>query len=343
MHINNEYVKDGEVEPKELFVQTDITEKVEEFSEGIEERINNMLEIINSKKEPECSIGVYCDDPYECGLKDECWEDVPEESVFEFYRMLKKKCFELYDKGITQIKDVPESTKLNNKQAIQKRLACDRGKHIDKKEIKNFLKNLEYPIYYLDFETINPAIPRFDGMKPYQRIPFQYSLHIQEKPNSKPKHISFLADGTDDPRLKLLQSLKDNLGNKGSILVWHQSFEKGVLRECCEAFPEYKEWGNDILNRIKDLMDVFKDFDYYNPQQKGSASIKAVLPVMSKLKYDGLDISKGDIAGLRWEGVIFGDADKKEKNRVMKALEKYCELDTLAEVEILRELGKVVN
>ena len=349
MHINNQYIKKGAIEPKELFVQTDITEKVEEFSIGIEERINNMIKIISSKKEPTCSIGIYCSDPYECDLKEECWTQIPEGSVFEFYRMLKKKCFELYSKGITQIKDTPENIKLNDKQAIQRRLACDKGTHINKKEIKNFLNNLVYPIYYLDFETINPAIPKFDGMKPYQKIPFQFSLHIQEKPNpttNKPKHISFLADGTSDPRPKLLQSLKDNLKDKGTILVYNQSFEKSVLTECSNAFPEFKEWNNkNILPRIKDLLDVFKNFNYYNPQQKGSASIKAVLPTLSNLKYDNLDIKKGDIASLEWERVIFGfdgeKVSKAEKDNVMKALEKYCELDTLAEVEIVGALGKL--
>ena len=208
MHINNEYVKNGEIEPKDLFIQADITEQVKEFSEGIEERIENMLKIIKSKDEPKCSIGIHCSKPYDCPLMDECWKDVPEGSVFEFYRMFKKKCFELHDNGIVCINDVPEDIVLNDKQKIQRRLAFDGGKHIDKLGIKNFLNNLKYPIYYLDFETINPAIPKYDGMKPYRRIPFQFSLHIQEKPNGKLKHISFLAEGVSDPRPKFMQSLK---------------------------------------------------------------------------------------------------------------------------------------
>ena len=131
MHINNQYIKKGEVEPKELFIQTDITEKIEEFSEGIEDRIENMLKIINSKEEPKCSIGVHCSDPYDCPLMDECWKDVPKGSVFEFYRMFKKKCFELHDGGIVCLNEVPEDIKLNDKQKIQRRLAFDGGKYVD--------------------------------------------------------------------------------------------------------------------------------------------------------------------------------------------------------------------
>jgi len=357
MHVNNAYVKKGEIEPKELFVQTDVTKEVEKFSKGIEKRIENMLKIINSKKEPKCSIGVYCSDPYDCDLKNKCWIDVPEGNVFEFYGMLKKKCFELYDGGIVRIKDVSEDIRLNDKQMIQRRLASDGGKHTDKKQIQNFLNNLKYPIYYLDFETINPAIPKFDGMKPYQRIPFQFSLHIQKEEGGKLKHISFLADGVDDPRPKFLESLKENLGSEGSVLVYNQSFEKGVLRECCDAFPEFEEWyeGN-ILPRIKDLWDVFRNFYYYDSEQKGSASIKAVLPVMSDLSYEGMEIGKGDLASLEWERVVFGLGGSEggsggggsgvavgEKKKIMKALEKYCELDTLAEHEIILGLRKAVG
>ncbi len=344
MHINNQYVKSGEIEPKELFIQADITEQVKEFSEGLEERIENMLKIIKSKNEPKCSIGIHCSKPYDCPLIDECWKDVPKDSVFEFYRMFKKKCFELHDGGIVCMNEVPEDIKLNDKQKIQRRLAFDGGKHIDKLGIKNFLKNLQYPIYYLDFETINPAIPKYDGMKPYQRIPFQFSLHIQDKPNGKLEHISFLAEGVSDPRPKFIQALKDNLGEKGSILVYNQAFEKGVMNECSNALPEFKEWyEKNILPRIKDLWDVFKNFSYYDPKQKGSTSIKYVLPVLSNLSYNELDIRNGMTASLEYERITYNNVLEKERLKVRKALEKYCGLDTLAEVEIVRALGKIIK
>lgn len=340
MHINNEYVKSGEIEPKELFVQTDITEKVLEFSEGIEERIESMFDIIKGS-EPEFSVDDILTIEYENICLDEFMKNLPEDNIFEMYRMFKKKKVELYKSGIIKMKDVPESVKLNDKQKIQRRLAFDGGKNIDKQEIKNFLNNLKYPIYYLDFETINPAIPKFNGMKPYQRIPFQFSLHIQEKQGGKLKHLSFLAEGMSDPRPKFMQSLKDNLGKEGSILVYNQGFEKGVLNECSDALPEFKEWyEKNILPRIKDLWDVFKGFYYYDPKQKGSASIKKVLPVLSNLKYDDLEIKGGASASLEYERVTYGQVEEKERLKVREALERYCELDTLAEVEIVRGLGE---
>jgi len=243
------------------------------------------------------------------------------------------------------LNDVPEDVKLNDKQKIQRRLAFDGGKHIDKEAIKNFLGNLKYPIYYLDFETINPAIPKFDGMKPYQRIPFQFSLHVQKKEGGECEHISFLADGTDDPRPKFMQALKDGLGKKGSVLVYNQGFEKGVMNEGATAFPEFREWyDGNIEPRVKDLLDVFRDFSYYDPKQKGSASIKAVLPVLSDLSYKDLDIGEGMLASLEYERVTYDPSvSDEDRAKVRENLEKYCALDTLAEVEIVKVLGEVVK
>ena len=343
MHINNEYIKKGEIEPKELFVQTEITEKVLEFSEDIEERIESMFKIIKDS-EPEFCVEDILTIEYDNFCLDEFMSNLPEANVFEMYRMFKSKRVELYKEGCIKIRDIPEDVRLNSKQEIQRRLAFDGGKHIDKLGIKNFLNNLKYPIYYLDFETINPTIPKFDGMKPYQRIPFQFSLHIQEKPNGKLKHISFLAEGISDSRPKFMQALKDNLAEKGSVLVYNQSFEKGVMNECSDALPEFKEWyEKNILPRIKDLWDVFKGFYYYDPKQKGSASIKVVLSVLSDLKYDDLEIKNGTTASLEYERITYDETDETEMLKVRKALEKYCELDTLAEVEIVKGLNGVIG
>lgn len=342
MHINNEYCFDGQIEPSELFVQTDITEKVEEFSEGLEPRIKQMIEIINGA-EPEFSVDDILTTEYSNVCLDEFMGSLPNDSIFEFYRMKKIGKVELYKDGCKLMKDVPEDVKLSGKQQIQRRLANDGGKHVDKIGIKNFLKNLKYPIYYLDFETINPALPKFDGMKPYQRIPFQFSLHIQSK-SGKIRHISFLADGVDDPRPKFMQMLRGNLKKRGSVLVYNQGFEKSVMNECATAFPEFREWYDEnILPRVKDLWDVFRNFYYYDPKQKGSASIKAVLPVLSDLSYKDLDINRGDFASYEYERVTFDPSvSEQDRARVRADLEKYCELDTLAEVEIIDGLREIV-
>ena len=343
MHINNGYVKSGEVEPKELFTQTDITEDIGEYSKGLKINIERMFEIIEGD-EPEFSVDNILTIEYDNICKDEFMASLPAGNIFEFYRMLKKKAVGLYKDGYKTMKDVPESVKLNKKQVIQKRLSYEGGVHIAKQEIEEFLETLEYPIYYLDFETVNPILPKFDGMKAYQRIPFQFSLHIQEEKDGELKHVSFLAEGISDPRQNFMQALKDNLGETGSILVYNQGFEKGVMNECATAFPEFMSWYEEtILDRIKDLWDVFRNFDYYDPKQKGSASIKYVLPVMSDLTYKKLEhVKKGDQASYEYERVTYGDVDEEERQKIRDALEKYCELDTLAEVKIINRLYEII-
>ncbi len=346
MHVNNEYVLDKEIIPEDFFVKTDISEKVEEFSIGIKERISKMFRIIESE-EPLFDVQDIKKIEYGNFLLDGFMDSLPENNVFEFYRIRKDKAIKFFEEGIISMGDIPDNIKLNDKQKIQKEV-CLNEKHVNKEKIKSFLDDLNYPLYYLDFETINPCIPKFQGMRPYQRIPFQFSLHIQkEKEENKERleHIGFLASGKGDPRLKFLQSLKDNLGERGDIIVYNQSFEKGVLRECVEAFPEFKDWyENNIEPRIKDLWDVFKNFWFYHRNQKGSASIKAVLPLFSDLNYKELDIGKGDKASYEWERITFlEDVSEDVEKKVRGDLEKYCELDTLAEFEIIKGLWEEVG
>jgi hypothetical protein len=216
------------------------------------------------------------------------------------------------------------------------------GIHKDEKQIRHFLENLQYPIYYLDFETINTAIPKFDNSKPYQQIPFQYSLHVQNERDGELKHISFLAEGMDDPRKNFMQSLKENLGDYGDILVYNQRFEKMILNQSSDTFLEFKIWNDEnVLPRIKDLYDIFGKFWYYDSKQNGSASIKVVLPVLSDLSYSDLDIRKGDVASREFERVTYNNVSEEDRQKVRADLKKYCELDTLAEVKIIEALYKI--
>jgi len=341
MHVNNQYIKNGEIEPRELFIISDISEEVNEKINGIEDRIFDMFKIIKSRKKPGTCLGTYCQNPYTCSMMQECWQNLPDENVFDLYSG-GKRSFELYDRGILELKDIPKDFKLNEKQKIQVECAeCGKPKVISEK-IKEFLNTLKYPIYCLDFETMGNALPRFDGTRPYQQIPFQFSLHIQDKPGAKPRHVSFLADGTDDPRPKLLQELKDSLGEKGSIVVYNQGFEERIILACMEAFPEFKNWGEKIIKRMIDLLHPFRQFHFYHPMQKGSASLKAVLPAITDLKYKGLDIADGQTASREYERVTFGQVSEKEKEKVRKQLEEYCGLDTLAEVRIIDRLWGIV-
>ncbi len=337
--INSGYVKNGEIDPHGLFNIHDITDQVMIISEGLENRIDTMLETIKSEACPEVSIGRYCREPYECPLA-ECWEFLPDNSIFDL-RGGKTKQFSLYEQGILSIKDIPDHIVLSRQQKIQKECVITGDTHIEKEEIQQFLNRLEYPLYYLDFETIGLAIPIYDSTRPYQTIPFQFSLHIVENNGSDPVHYSFLAEGIDDPRSQLLSKLQELLGSKGSIIAYHSGFEEGVLRELVEAFSEYRDWLEGILVRIVDLLTPFSSFHYYNASQKDTASLKKVLPAVTGKSYEEMGIGAGMDASIAYERITYGNATEEEITSVRADLVKYCKLDTegmIWIVERLREL-----
>jgi len=338
--INNQYVKDGEIDPEGLLNIHDVTDHVEEASVGIQDKINGILEVINQETCPEMIIGPHCRDPYECPLTD-CWDPLPEHNIFTLYYG-GKKSFEMYSSGIVTVGEIPDGYKLNAKQHIQQACVASGEPHVDREAIHGFLSSLEYPLYYLDFETIGPAVPLFDGVRPYQNIPFQFSLHVVKDQFSQPEHFSFLANGTDDPRPALLSELQKALGNSGSIIAYNKGFEEGILRDLAQAFPKYSNWVAQVCDRLVDLLLPFSSFYYYHPSQKGTASLKAVLPAITGRGYDDLDITDGQVASVTFLAATYGEMPEEDRTKVMGDLEQYCGRDTegmIWIVERLRELS----
>ena len=340
MHINNKYVRKGKIDPKQLFIIEDITEQVNQEITGIQDRIKELFKAINKPKCPEIKIGPFCSKPYECALTHECW-NFEDNSVFKLYSDTKKG-FELFDNGITNIKDIPDDYKLTTNQQIQKTCEKTKKPFIDQERIKGFLNSLKYPLYYLDFETYSTTIPLYDDLKPYQQLPFQFSLHIQEK-NGEITHKEFLAEGKGDPRKEIMKALKESLGEKGHIIVYNQGFEIGRLREMAEVIPGYKAWTESIIQRITDLLVPFRKFYYYSPKQQGSASLKKVLPAITGKDYSHLEISEGETASLQYLNITHGEVTEEEKKKVRKQLLEYCCLDTEGMVWIVDELRKLAG
>jgi len=335
-YINNQYVKKGEINPEQLFALQDVSDEVAAVGEGIRDRIAEMLEVIGSPSCPEATIGPHCSDPYPCPLT-ACWEGLPEHNVFTLYRG-GKKSDELYRGEVVNLADIPAGCKLNDKQRIQCACVVSGQPYIDKESIREFLSSLKYPLYYLDFETISTAVPLFDGTRSYQKIPFQLSLHVQDTPGVKTQHHGYLANGPQDPRPELLAHLREVIGNEGSIVVYNQSFEEGVLRDLGMAFPGYREWSVLVTGRMIDLISPFRSFDYYHPQQKGSASIKSVLPAITGKGYEELAIADGETASIAFMGITYGEASDEERQRVRSDLIAYCGLDTEGMTRIVEQL-----
>ena len=339
--INNQYVRDGEIDPEGLFNTINVTDKAEEASAGIQDRIDGILEVINRETCPEMIIGPHCRDPYECPLTD-CWDILPDHNVFSLYYG-GKKSFAMYNSGILTIGEITDDYKLNDKQRIQQACVVSGESHIDKEAIKKFLASLEYPLYYLDFETIGLAIPLFDGVRPYQNVPFQFSVHVMQDEQSDPVHHSYLTSSTGDPRPGLLAELKKVMGDSGSIIAYNKGFEEGCLRDMAGAFSEYQDWIDQVGRRLVDLLVPFRNFDYYHPAQKGSASLKAVLPAITGRGYDDLDISDGQVASVAFLAATYGDMPEEDRAKVMNNLEHYCGRDTEGMIWIVEKLKELTD
>jgi hypothetical protein len=344
IYINNQYVRHGEIDPKQLFIIEDVTDRLEEYARGMEKNIESMLSCVDSGICPDGVIGRNCDTPYPCGLKTECWAHLPEQHVMTL-SYGKKLGEELMARGILDIRDIPADIELNDKQRIQRDCAICREPHVKPSEVRGFLKKLEYPLYFMDFETFQTAIPLYDGTKPYQQIPFQFSLHVVYAPGALSEHYSYLHDGQDDPRPRFLEELSQVIGTKGSMLVYFQAFEEGRLKEAAEVFPQHRQWIENARTRMVDLLAPFKGFLYYHPDQCGSASLKQVMPALTGISYDELEINEGSLASARYLEATFGISGKEvthqERQKIRQDLLVYCGQDTGGMVEVLKRLGEI--
>jgi hypothetical protein len=339
MHINNKYVRDGEIDPTQLFSTVDITDEVMLSLGSIPRRIDEMIDIITGSECPEIGIGPHCNDPYPCPIT-ECWDDLPEHHIFTLYYG-GRKSHELYDKGVLSVTEIPEDYRLNEKQQIQQACITSREVYCDQEAIRDFLDNLKYPLHFLDFETINPAIPLFDGTRPYQQIPFQYSLHVQDAPGDALRHHAYLANGPSDPRPKLIDRLHEGVGDRGSVMVYNKAFEEGILRDLGRTFSDFSSWIEEMISRISDLILPFRAFHYYHPSQRGSCSLKSVLPALTGSGYDELAISDGEDASLSFLTITYGDMPEEEKAGTREALLEYCALDTEGMASIIKQLDQI--
>jgi len=314
MHIDNTYIRRGDIELDKLFKKEDLTEQADELIPGIEKRIQAMLEIISAPEAPAVETGEQCNKWSGCPLCEVCFTD-PEDYL-----------------------------RLKLRRAIQIESHRTGKPHVDREALREFIGRLRYPLYFLDFETISPAIPIYDLTSPYEVVPFQFSLHVQEKDVGDPVHYSFIAPGDVDPRPGILSKLERLLGTSGSIVAYAADYEKRCLDRAADVYPEYDEWFESVRDRFVDLWEPFRRLDFYSPKQNGSTSMKEVLPALTGHGYDKMEISDGETASREYMRVTFGGgADKKDRAEVLSALEKYCALDTGGMVEIINELGKKVG
>lgn len=338
VHLNTDYVRHGELDLSELFTTVSLKEKVLEMQVEVKTRISILKNMLSNGEQPAIEIGPHCSNPFNCSFMGHCWKDVPDYSVFDIVRLNATKKFNLFNHGIIEIDDIPDDAPLNDKQWLQVVAERENKTFIESDMIRKFISRLEYPLYFMDFETFMSPIPLFDDSQPYRQICFQYSLHLIEKPGGELLHFEYLGTPPTDPRLGFVKSLIENCGTSGTVLTYNKGFETGRLKELAMIYPEHAIALYSIINRVDDLMEPFQKMYYYTPEMRGSYSIKKVLPaVVPELSYKDLEINNGGLASNAYFKMqTMSDNDELLKTR--KNLLDYCKMDTYAMVKILEKL-----
>ncbi len=344
--LNSDYVREGELDMNRLFVITDMSERIEAAFQQVEINQQSALSIANNDEEPVIDLSESCKKPYDCGFIQYCMSHIPKPSVFDLYRMNFSKKLEYYYNDKITFEDIKDED-LTPVRRIQVDSVLNDEPHINLENIKTFLKTITYPLYFLDFESMQFAIPPYDGMKPFQQICFQYSLHIIEYEGGPLLHKEHLGVSGTDPRKPLAQQLCEDIPMGVCTLVYNKSFECTRLKEMADFIPELSEHLLDIRDHIVDLLVPFQKGDYYLPSMGGSFSIKRVLPSLfpddPTLDYHNLSggVQNGNDAMTIFPKIQNMTPD--EQARTCKALLEYCCLDTYAMVKVYDKLIEVVN
>ena len=343
IYVNREFVKKGKVDVKKLTNIADLTDKVSRRITQTESNIKEALKVMKLSKLPNLS-------PSLCGMSSlgkwlDIYKSLTSLDDYNIYNLCSpgiRRIKDFQDMGIEKIEDIPDDYTLSEKQKLQVLATKENRDLIDKAEIARFLNEFTYPLYFLDYETMSEVVPCFDGLSPYNQLPFQYSLHVLESPTTEIKHFEFLHSDNNNPAKAISESLKKNIGEEGTILVWNEGFEKGCNILLGNLVSEHEDFFASVNERIKDLMLPFSKGHYVHKDFFGSASLKKVLPVLvPELSYKNLGIQEGGTAQIIWMETILEGKRKNEKEKILKDLKEYCKLDTLAMVRIFEKIRQL--
>ena len=350
VYINNKYIRQEELDLNKLFNIEDVTEitktKKQEIKNNIYE-LNKYMEE-NKENEPKDDIGIKCFKPYECEFWEYCTRNLPKPNVFDIKGgMHLDKKFEKYYEGKISFEDL-QNENLNPKYLEQIEFELnDLQSKIDKEEIKEIMKSLKYPLYFLDYETYQVAIPEINGTKPYQQLPFQYSLHIIKEEGAEIEHREFLADINDEDFIRhFAESLIKDIPDNGSVIIYNKAFEPARNREIAKMYPDLEDELERINRNMVDFLEPFKQRKYYTKEMQGSASIKYVLPALypndPELDYHNLPVVHN--GGEASEAFLsLKEKSKEEQEKIRQGLLVYCKLDTYAMVKIWMKFNEIIK
>ncbi|MDC0407376.1 DUF2779 domain-containing protein [Candidatus Thioglobus sp.] len=348
--LNTDYVRSGELDIKQLFTHVKVTSEVLALQGNIPANLGKFRDLLtDGLNEPDIDIGWHCKNPHECDAMDYCWQQqrgIPEYSVFNIFSLTKtSKALGLYQQGIVDIKDIPDDMKLTDKQKAKVDAWKAQKGVINKDAIKSFVDSINYPIYHFDFETLGPAIPSLEGMKPYEKYPFQYSLHIEQEDGSL-EHKEYLAIPGQDPREEIVKRMVEDIPTDACVMAFNISFEKSIIRTLANNYPDHKTHLMNIHDNFIDLEIPFQNGDYWMPSMQGHYGLKYALPATvpeMKEAYPDLDSVHNGTDAMAMFKKLGEATDFDEIAKIKSALLEYCKLDTYAMVKILNNLKVLIK
>lgn len=338
LHVNREYLYDGQkLDLEALFTFKNLKQQVVEMQEEIAARVKGLKSMLGQARPPAIDPSRHCHKPYSCEFFHHCKRRTPDHWVLQLSGIQQDRIDELAMMGILDIRDIPESYQLSPLQARIRECVINNAEYVGA-HVGTALQQYEYPIHFLDFETVSPAIPRYANTRPYQMLPFQWSDHILSE-NGTLAHKAYLCDEDKDPREEVARTLIESLGDRGSICTY-TTFENQVISHLADHLPPYRDQLQGLLGRCRDLFAEIRR-GYYHPEFHGSFSIKDVLPALVRsMSYENLRIQEGGQAGLEYLRMIDPETPSGEKERIRRALLEYSRQDTLAMARIREELLK---
>ncbi len=341
-HLNPNYVRQDKLELHKLFTLVNLTTRVAELQHDILANIEIFRSVLKEADTPNIKIGPQCTQPYDCDFIHFCWKDVPTPSVFSLSGLQLDEKFNLYHRGITHLRDIPETLLRTDRQRKQLQSEKSNTQFLDRDGIQAFLKTLHYPLYFLDFEAFQLPIPLYKDTKPYQQVAFQYSVHLQSGPGAPIEHRCFLAMPGEDPRPQLAENLVKDIPTNACILTYNANYEKSVLKQLAYIFPKHADHLNQLHHQVLDLMPPFQAQHIYTRAMNGSFSIKSILPALvPELNYQHLHIQDGQGAARAYAKISQLTSDT-ERNSLKDHLLEYCKMDTLAMVKLVEYLNSIV-
>lgn len=327
------YRRTGGLDFEHLFKPYDLTRSVMGRVKRIDEAVLNL----NAPATDRAPLSPACLSPIRCPYAEHCFAPVPAHSVLNIARLGGEKKFELYNRGIIDPKTLPETHPLSAYQRIQIASEKSGEAYVMPDALADFLSSIEFPVYFLDFETVQHPIPPFDQLSPFEPLPFQYSLHILKTPGGEPEHFDFLAESGEDARSKIAENLTELIGKQGSLVAYGADYERRLLRRLADWVPELSVPLESMAKRTIDLMIPFEKRWYYHPAMRGSCSLKNVAPVLDEnARYAGLGIAGGREA---MEGYLaLGSADEQTAQKIRADLLTYGRQDSLSMVQIYEKL-----